>query len=105
MSSVNDFTLTVRTGGKKTEVMNFSAPFRSALLCDLQRYFAGTTGSRRFVAVKVTRQSVRQECSFELGTWYASVYGTDGRTRLSHYLFSEVTAVKVRRRWCRETRA
>ena len=96
MSSVNDFTLTVRTGGKKTEVMNFSAPFRSALLCDLQRYFSGTAGSRRFIAVKVTRQSVRQECSLELGTWYAAVFAPDGRTRLSHYMFSELTAVKVR---------
>ena len=96
MSSVNDFTLTVRTGGKKTEVMNFSAPSRSALLCDLQRYSAGTTNSRRFIAVKVTRQSVRQECAFELGTWYAAVYAPDGKTRLSMYMFSELTAVKVR---------
>jgi hypothetical protein len=68
--------------------MKFSADARSALLCDLQRYFAGETGSRRFLAVKVTRQSIRQECSLELGTWYISAFSPDGRTRMSTYLFA-----------------
>jgi len=92
VSTVTDFTFTIRTG-KKTEILKFVADHRTALLCDLQRYSAGETNSRRFVAVKITRASTRQECALELLTWCVNVLASDGR-KVSQYLFKEITAVK-----------
>lgn len=95
VSSVTDFTFTVRAG-KKTEILKYAADHRAALLCDLQRYASGpdgAAGARRFMAVKLTRHSSRAEAILEVGSWYVACLAPDGR-RLSLYPFKEVAAVK-----------
>jgi len=94
VSSVNDFSFTVRSG-KKSEILKYSADFRAPLLCDLQRYSTGDSPAtaRRFMAVKITRASSRQEAVLEVGSWYVACLAPDGR-RVSLYPFREITALK-----------
>jgi DnaJ family protein C protein 13 len=98
VSTTTDFTLTVKEGAsKKTEVLKFVTDQRSHLLCDLARFSVGggerDPNSRRFVAVKITRASLRQDVALELGSWYIAVLAQDG-SRKSLYTFKELTAVR-----------
>jgi len=76
--STTDFTFTVKTN-KKSEVLKFMCDDRSALLTSVARFAseaaangvsaAGSAPARRFVAVKITRASMRMECAVELLPW------------------------------------
>jgi DnaJ homolog subfamily C member 13 len=99
--STTDFTFTVKTN-KKSEVLKFMCDDRSALLTSVARYAseaaaagasaAGSAAARRFVAVKITRASMRMECAVELLPWGVA-YSINDR-RLGVYPFTEITSIK-----------
>ena len=93
VSSLNDFTFTVRVG-KKSEVLKYSADNRAPLLCDLQRYAAADGGAKKYMAVKFSRAAVRVECALEVGSWYIAISEPSGK-RVSLYPFKEITCVRT----------